>query len=73
MFVVGLQRNNAKLYLISLAPIRWGERQKAMRFHERHEARLATAALKMTGTWSIEELEPAETPRMRAKPPPTHP
>jgi len=71
MVVIGLQRNNAKLYLISLAPIRWGERQKAMRFQEIREARRAAATLNMTGTWSFEELEPAE-PRVRPKPP-THP
>lgn len=42
------------MWLTSLAPIRWGERNSAMRFPSKDEARRAAASIKLAGAWSIE-------------------
>jgi hypothetical protein len=59
-----LQRRDAgnPEWLASIEPERWGERDRAMRFQTRHEARRAAAEIKLTGDWSIQATIGDPTP-----------
>lgn len=54
MFVIVRRRGAITMWLVSLLPQRWGERDHAMRFQTRGEARRAAASIKLSGDWSIE-------------------
>jgi hypothetical protein len=54
MFVIALQRDNVTMYLLTMVPVRWGERERAMRFQTKGEARRCAATIKIAGAWSIE-------------------
>ena len=54
MFVIALQRDNATMYLLTMVPVRWGERDRAMRFRTKGDARRCAATIKIAGAWSIE-------------------
>jgi hypothetical protein len=42
------------MWLLSIVPQRWGDRDQAMRFATRGDARRAAVVLKLSGDWSIE-------------------
>ena len=54
MFVIALGRDNATTWLSSVEPSRWAERDNAVRFETRGDARRAAAAVEISGDWSIE-------------------
>jgi hypothetical protein len=54
MFVIAVQRDNVTMYLLTLVPVRWSTRERAMRFHTAGEARRAAVGIKIAGAWSIE-------------------
>jgi hypothetical protein len=54
MFVLRQQEAGKSLWLISVEPERWGDRDRAMRFETRQEARRAAVVIKLSGDWSIE-------------------
>jgi hypothetical protein len=58
MFVIALQRGNVTMYLLSVRPLRWTERERALRFRTKGEARLYAATIKVAETWTIEPLLP---------------
>jgi hypothetical protein len=54
MFVIALQRGNVTMYLLSATPLRWTERERALRFRTKGEARLYAAKLKTAEAWTVE-------------------
>lgn len=54
MFVIVRRRGGVTMWLVSIVPQRWGERDHAMRFAARGEARRAATVLKLSGDWAIE-------------------
>jgi hypothetical protein len=54
VFVVAVQRDDLTMYLLTLVPVRWGSRERAMRFHTTGDARRAAAEIKIAEAWSIE-------------------
>jgi hypothetical protein len=67
MFVIALRRDNVTAWLASMEPQRWGERDLAMRFETRAEARRTAAMLGVSGDWLIEEATDA-TPALIGSP-----
>ena len=61
MFVIVRRRSSVTMWLLSIVPQRWGEKNEAMRFSSRGEARRAAVALKLSGDWSIEASGPPGT------------
>jgi hypothetical protein len=57
-FVIVLRTQQGKreivVWLGTVLPEQWGERERAMRFGTRGEARRASEAIKLSGDWSIE-------------------
>lgn len=49
MFVIVRRRGGVAMWLVSIVPQRWGERDHAMRFATRGEARRAATVLKLSG------------------------
>jgi hypothetical protein len=43
------------VYLTATAPLRWGERQAAIRFKTNGEARRVAQSLNISGRWAVEE------------------
>jgi hypothetical protein len=56
MFMIVRRHGESRMWLLSVVPQRWGERDQAMRFMTRGDARRAAVAIKLSGDWSIEEL-----------------
>lgn len=54
MFVIAVQRDNVMTYLLSRVPLRWTDREHAMGFRTKDEARLFAAGIKIAEAWSIE-------------------
>jgi hypothetical protein len=46
------------MWLLSAVPLRWGDRERAIRFETRGAARRAAVAIKLSGDWAI-EMAPA--------------
>jgi hypothetical protein len=44
------------MWLTSSAPVRWGERDGALKFESKAEARRAAASIKLAGDWFIEPV-----------------
>ena len=55
MFLI-VRRVAITMWLVSLVPQRWGDRDQAMLFETRGEARRAAIAIKLSDDWSIEAL-----------------
>ena len=55
MYVIRLERGDVVMFLTTMVPVRWGERGSAMQFATRGEARRGAGAIKIAGSWSIEE------------------
>jgi hypothetical protein len=62
MYVLKQQYGGQGTWLVSVEPQSWGERDRAMRFETRQEARRAAVEIKLSGDWSI---EPAGTASLR--------
>jgi hypothetical protein len=62
MYVLKQQYGGQSTWLVSVEPQSWGERDRAMRFETRQEARRAAVEIKLSGDWSI---EPAGTASLR--------
>jgi hypothetical protein len=58
MFIIRRQGAKAIVWLTSISPEQWGERDRAIRFDTRWEARRAAISLKITGDWSITVAPP---------------
>jgi hypothetical protein len=56
MFVIIRRRGEITMWLMSLLPQRWSERDRAMRFETRGEARRAAAAIKPAGDCAIQPV-----------------
>jgi hypothetical protein len=55
MFIITREQNGAIAWLISESPERWSaDRDRAMRFGSRWEARRAAITLGIRGDWSIQ-------------------
>jgi hypothetical protein len=54
VFVVVRRRGSVTMWLLSIVPQRWGDKDQAMRFSSRGEARRAAVVLKLSGDWSID-------------------
>jgi hypothetical protein len=54
MHVLKRQLGSGTAWLASVEPERWGERDHAMRFDTRQEARRAAVQIKLSGDWSID-------------------
>jgi hypothetical protein len=54
VFLIVRRRGTLTVWLRSIVPQRWGDRDQAMRFASFGEARRAAAVLKLSGDWSIE-------------------
>jgi hypothetical protein len=61
VFVIVRRRGSVTMWLTSIVPQRWGEKDRAMRFPSRGDARRAATALKLSGDWSIETAGPLST------------
>jgi hypothetical protein len=62
MYVLKRQHDREIKWLVSVEPQHWGDRDHALRFGTRQEARRAAARIRLSGDWSIE---------VAAAPPPT--
>lgn len=60
MFVIRQQRGTKTVWLISAYPQIWGERDHAMRFYTRGDARRMATATGVSGDWSINPAGPAQ-------------
>ena len=58
LYLIVRQDNSVATWLTSMAPQQWGDKDHAVRFSSRGEARRAATALKITGDWSIEPISP---------------
>jgi|HubBroStandDraft_6_1064221.scaffolds.fasta_scaffold1487989_1 hypothetical protein len=61
MAFVIIRRQGADMpvvWLATVSPEPWGERQSAMRFETRGEARRASDAIKLSSDWSIQPALP---------------
>jgi hypothetical protein len=58
MYVPQRQNAGKPKWLASVEPERWGERDWAVRFETRQEARRAAVEIKLSGDWSIEAAGP---------------
>lgn len=54
MFLIVQRRGAITMWLVSIIPQRWGDRDQAMRFETRGDARRAAVAIKLSGDWAIE-------------------
>jgi hypothetical protein len=54
MYVLQRQDAGKSMRLVSVEPELWGDRDRAMRFETRHQARRAAVEIKLSGDWSIE-------------------
>jgi hypothetical protein len=54
MYVLKRQDGGNSTWLISIEPQLWDERDRAMRFETRQEARRVAVEIKLSGDWSIE-------------------
>jgi hypothetical protein len=55
MYVIKRQQHDAaNVWLVTLMPESWGERDLAMRFETRREAHRAAITIKLSGDWSID-------------------
>jgi hypothetical protein len=54
MFVIAQRRDDVTAWLASIEPQRWGERDLALRFETRGEARRTATMLGVSGDWGIE-------------------
>ena len=53
MFII-MWRKPIVLYLTAVVPVRWGDRDKALKFLDRGTAQRVAIQLRLTGPWSIE-------------------
>jgi hypothetical protein len=61
MYVLQRQHDGKPGWLASVAPQRWGERDHALRFVTRQEARRAAEEIKLSGDWLIHVAGEART------------
>jgi len=54
MYVIVRRRGAVTMWLKSEVPQRWGERDQAMQFASRGDARRAAVQIKLSGDWAIE-------------------
>jgi hypothetical protein len=59
MYVLKRQQGREIMWLLSIEPQSWGERDHALRFETRQEARRAAVEIKLSGDWSIDAAGPA--------------
>ena len=71
MFVIALRQGRETTWLASTNPPRWGERDRAVRFDTRRDARRVATVLKVSGDWSIENAGPLPPTAAIAPPPNT--
>lgn len=57
-FVIKKQQGKGAVWLISITPQDWGERDQAFRFGTANEAKRAATAIKVSGDWNIEIAPP---------------
>ena len=60
MYSIKLERNRGGdspvvMWLCRISPPGWGDRERAIKFADKGEARRAAASMKLAGAWSIEE------------------
>jgi hypothetical protein len=60
MYLIKLERNprgesRVVMWLRRVSPQSWGDRDRAIKFADKGEARRAAASMKLAGAWSIEE------------------
>jgi hypothetical protein len=53
-FIIKRQQDNGAIWLVSVTPQSWGERDQAMRFDTRNDAQRAANVMKLSGDWSID-------------------
>jgi hypothetical protein len=53
-FIIRQQQSNGAVWLVSVTPENWGERDQAMQFDTQNDARRAARAIKLSGDWSID-------------------
>jgi hypothetical protein len=53
-FVIKQQQDNGAVWLVSVTPQNWGERDLAIRFDTRNDASRTAKAIKVSGDWSID-------------------
>ena len=53
-FIIKRQQSNGAVWLVSVTPQNWGERDQAMQFDTQNDARMAARAIKLSGDWSID-------------------
>lgn len=58
MYVIKRQDGKEVSWLISLKPESWGERDRAMRFETRGDARRVATGIGVSGDWSITAASP---------------
>jgi hypothetical protein len=54
VYVIVQRRGEMTLWLVSVFPLRWGDRDRAMVFRTRGEARRAATTIRSPGPWAIE-------------------
>jgi hypothetical protein len=59
MFLIRLDRHISterpvSMWLTAIVPARWGERDSALKFASKGEARRAAVSIKISGAWYIE-------------------
>jgi hypothetical protein len=59
-FVIVRQRTANTKWLVAPVPPRWGERNRAMRFDTRGDARRVAVALKLSGDRAIDMAPPPQ-------------
>jgi len=61
MFIIVRRHNTKPTWLRSVAPEGWGERDHAMMFETRNEARRVALSIRLNGDWNIEASAPSPT------------
>jgi hypothetical protein len=61
MFIVKLERRSGTdpplhMWLTRISPVLWGERENAVRFHDKGDARRAAAGIRIIGAWTVEPI-----------------
>jgi hypothetical protein len=62
-FIIKRQQSTGAVWLVSVTPQNWGERDQAMKFDTRNDAQRAARTIKIAGDWSIDVApQPVVTP-----------
>jgi hypothetical protein len=54
VYILKRQQDREIMWLVSAEPQLWGERDRAIRFETRAEARRAAMLIRLSGDWSID-------------------